>query len=340
MAGHIHSARGKTGIGKKLIRRVFWGAVIAVQSGFLPSAGAENYPVRPIRLIVPQAAGGQNDVQSRVIAQQLTSALGQQVIVDNRPGAGGAIGFEIASKASADGYTLVAGSISTLAVIPALPVKPRYDVFRDFQPVTQISSSPYILVVNPAVPAKTVSDLVSLAKARPDALSYGSSGNATGIHLTTELFKIKAGIRMVHVPYKGAAPATTDLLANQIQVMFNNVIPALPHLKSGRLRALAVSSESRSAVLPDVPTVAESGYAGFSSGSWQGLVTVARTPAPIVRRLHAETVKVLGSEESRRNIAAHGNVIVTSSPEEFAGFIRAQYAVWVEVIKVTGIGRE
>lgn len=340
MAGHIHSAGGKTVVGKRLIQRVFLSVALATQSGFVLSADVANYPVRPIRLIVPQAAGGQNDVQSRVIAQQLTSALGQQVIVDNRPGAGGAIGFEIAAKAPADGYTLVAGSISTLAVIPALPVKPRYDVFRDFQPITQISSSPYILVVNPAVPAKTVAELVSLAKAKPDALSYGSSGNATGIHLTTELFKIKAGIKMVHVPYKGAAPATTDLLANQVQVMFNNVIPALPHLKSGRLRALAVSSESRSAILPDVPTVAESGYAGFASGSWQGFVTVARTPAPVVRRLHDETVKVLGSEESRRNIAAHGNVIVTSSPGEFANFIRAQHAIWAEVIKVTGIGRE
>ncbi len=339
MTGRVHAEKIKSGVGNKLIRVVFGCALLAAQPGFV-FADAQGYPVRPIRLIVPQAAGGQNDVQSRIIAQQLTSALGQQVIVDNRPGAGGAIGFEIASKAPADGYTLVAGSISTLAVIPALPVKPRYDVFRDFQPITQISSSPYILVVNPAVPAKTVSDLVSLAKAKPDALSYGSSGNATGIHLTTELFKMKAGIKMVHVPYKGAAPATTDLLANQVQVMFNNVIPALPHLKSGRLRALAVSSESRSAVLPDVPTVAESGYAGFSSGSWQGLVTVSRTPAPIVRRLHSETVKVLGSEESRRNIAAHGNVIVTSSPEEFASFIKAQYVIWAEVIKVTGIGRE
>ncbi|MCC7079225.1 MAG: tripartite tricarboxylate transporter substrate binding protein [Burkholderiales bacterium] len=317
------------------------GVWLAAQNGTaLAAPASEAFPSRPMRLIVPQAPGGQNDMQMRVIAKQLFTGSGQQVIVDNRPGGGGLIGSAIAAKAPADGYTLLAGSISTLAVIPALPGKHPYDVFRDFQPVSQVSISPYILVVHPGVAADSVAEFVKLAKARAEPFRYGSSGNATGVHLTTELFSLRTGIRMVHVPYKGGAPATLDIVAGRIEVMFNNALNALPHLKAGRLRALAVTSAERSYALPNVPTVAESGYPGFASNSWQGLVTVAGTPKEIVQRLHAAIVGALRSEESKRLIAVNGNVIVTSTPAEFGRFIKSEFDTWSQVIKTAGINRD
>ena len=295
------------------------------------------FPLKPIRLIVPQGAGGQNDIQARLIAQKISDAFGQPVVVDNRPGAAGAIGFEISVKAPADGYTLLLGSISTLAVLPSMPNKPKYEVLKDFAPVTLISTSPYVLVVHPSVQAQSVKELVALAKARPGALTYASSGTGSGLHLATELFKSKAGIDMVHVPYKGSGPATIELVAGQVLVMFNNILPAMPQIKSGRLRALAVTTAKRSMAMPELPTIAESGYPGFEASSWQGIVTIAGTPQPVMRRLHAEIVKALQSPEAKNQISGQGSDIVANTPQEFTGFIQEELDKWSKVIKTAAV---
>ncbi len=316
---------------------LFAAAVCCANCAFVHAQTATGFPSKPIRLIVPQGAGGQNDIQARLIAQKISDAFGQPVVVDNRPGAAGAIGFEISVKAPADGYTLLLGSISTLAVLPSMPNKPKYDVLKDFAPVTLISTSPYVLVVHPSVQAQSVKELVTLAKARPGALTYASSGTGSGLHLATELFKSKAGIDMVHVPYKGSGPATIELVAGQVLVMFNNILPAMPQIKSGRLRALAVTTAKRSAAMPELPTIAESGYAGFEASSWQGIVTIAGTPQPVMRRLHAEIVKALQSPEAKSQIGGQGSEIVANTPQEFTDFIQQELDKWSKVIKTAAV---
>ncbi len=316
---------------------LFAAAVCCANCAFVHAQTATGFPSKPIRLIVPQGAGGQNDIQARLIAQKISDAFGQPVVVDNRPGAAGAIGFEISVKAPADGYTLLLGSISTLAVLPSMPNKPKYDVLKDFAPVTLISTSPYVLVVHPSAQAQSVKELVTLAKARPGALTYASSGTGSGLHLATELFKSKAGIDMVHVPYKGSGPATIELVAGQVLVMFNNILPAMPQIKSGRLRALAVTTAKRSAAMPELPTIAESGYAGFEASSWQGIVTIAGTPQPVMRRLHAEIVKALQSPEAKSQIGGQGSEIVANTPQEFTGFIQQELDKWSKVIKTAAV---
>jgi tripartite-type tricarboxylate transporter receptor subunit TctC len=300
-------------------------------------ADAQQYPVKPVRFIIAQAPGGQNDVQARIIGQKLAERLGQPVVYDNRAGAGGQIGFELLAQTPPDGYTIAMGSISTLAVIPMMPRKPRYDPLRDFAPVTLVSTSPYVVTTHPSVPARTIKQLVTLAKAQPGALVYATPGVATGIHLTTEQFMMIAGISMVHVPYKGGAPAATDLLAGHAAVMFNNVITSVPHVKVGKLRALAVTTAIRSPALPETPTVAESGYPGFESNSWQGIVTRSGTPGPIVARLNSETVRVLQLPEVRNPIVSQGNDIAAGSPEEFAAYIRREMEKWGKVIQTAGV---
>jgi tripartite-type tricarboxylate transporter receptor subunit TctC len=304
------------------------------------NAAAADFPSKPIRLIVPQTAGGQNDIQARLIGQKLTESLGQTVVVDNRPGAAGAIGFEISVKAPPDGYTLLLGSISTLAVLPSMPNKPQYDVLRDFAPVTLISTSPYVLVVHPAVAAKSVAELVALAKARPGVLTFASSGTGSGLHLATELFAIRSGVKLIHVPYKGSGPATVDLVAGQVQMMLNNILPTMPHVKTGRLRALAVTTAARSTALPELPTIAESGYPGYEANSWQGIVTIAGTPRPVMGVLHREIVKALQSPEAKAQIGGQGSDIVANTPEEFTVFIRGELAKWSAVIKTAGVRPE
>jgi tripartite-type tricarboxylate transporter receptor subunit TctC len=303
-------------------------------------ACAQQWPAKPIRFIIAQPPGGQNDVQARVIGLKLTEMWGQPVVFDNRPGAGGAIGFEVAAQAPNDGYTLAMGSISTLAVIPAMPRKPRYDPLVDFAPVSLVSTSPYVVTLHPSVPARTLKELVALAKAKPGALSYASSGTATGIHLTTEMFKMVAGIDMVHVPYKGGAPATTDLMGGQVSVMFNNVITAVPHVKSGKLRALAVTTAKRSSALPDIPTTAEAGYAAAESSSWQGIVTRTGAGAAVVTRMNTDLIKVLALSDVRNAIVNQGNDIVAGTAPEFSAFIRAEIDKWAKVIKTAGVRNE
>jgi tripartite-type tricarboxylate transporter receptor subunit TctC len=303
-------------------------------------ADAQQYPAKPIRFIIAQAPGGQNDVQARIIGQKLAERLGQPVVYDNRAGAGGQIGFELLAQTPPDGYTIAMGSISTLAVIPMMPRKPRYDPLKDFAPVTLVSTSPYVVTTHPSVPARTIKQLVALAKAQPGALVYATPGVATGIHLTTELFMKIAGISMVHVPYKGGAPATTDLLAGHAAVMFNNVITAVPHVKVGKLRALAVTTAKRSPAVPETPTVSEAGYPGFESNSWQGIVTRAGTPGSIVARLNSEAVRVLQLPEVRNPILSQGNDIAAGSPEDFAAYIRSEMEKWGKVIQVAGVSND
>ena len=226
-------------------------------------ASAQQWPAKPIRFIIAQAPGGQNDVQARLIGAKLAEALGQAMIYDNRPGAGGQIAFELMAQTPPDGYTIAMGSISTLAVIPMMPRKPRYDPIKDFAPVTLVTTSPYVVTVHPSIPARSIKQLVALAKARPATLPYATPGTGTGIHLTTELFLMTAGISMVHVPYKGGAPATVDLIAGHVAVMFNNSTTSVPHLPTGKLRALAVTSAKRSPILPEVPDRGRVGLPGF-----------------------------------------------------------------------------
>jgi len=316
----------------------FWLCAAALLAA--TSAGAQQYPAKPIRFIIAQAPGGQNDVQARLIGQKLAEALGQPMVYDNRAGAGGQIGFELLAQVPPDGYTIAMGSISTLAVIPMMPRKPRYDPLRDFAPVTLVSTSPYVVTTHPSVPARTIKQLVALAKAQPGAIPYATSGVATGIHLTTELFMMTAGISMVHVPYKGGAPAATALIAGQTAVMFNNVITAVPHVKSGRLRALAVTTAKRSPALPEAPTVGESGYPGFESNSWQGIVTRAGSPQAVVARLNGEAVKVLNLPDVKSAIVSQGNDIVASSPEAFLAYMRSEMEKWGKVIQTAGIKNE
>jgi len=319
------------------MRRTLAGVALAA---LVAGAHAQSWPAKPIRFIIAQPPGGQNDVQARLIGLKLTEIWGQPVVFDNRPGAGGAIGFEIAAQAPNDGYTLAMGSISTLAVIPSMPRKPRYDPLTDFAPVSLVSTSPYVVTLHPSLPARTLKELVALARAKPGALSYASSGTATGIHLTTELFKMVAGIDMVHVPYKGGAPATTDLIGGQVGVMFNNVITAVPHVKTGKLRAVAVTTAKRSAALPDIPTTAESGYAAAESSSWQGIVTRAGAGAAVVNRMHSDLVKVLAITDVRNAIINQGNDIAASTPQEFSAYIRAEMDKWAKVIKTAGVRNE
>jgi tripartite-type tricarboxylate transporter receptor subunit TctC len=302
-----------------------------------PSAA---YPVKPVRFIIAQAPGGQNDVQARLIGQKLADALGQSMIYDNRPGAGGQIGFELLAQTAPDGYTIAMGSISTLAVIPMMPRKPRYDPLKDFAAVTLVTTSPYFVTVHPSVPARSLKELTALAKAQPGALSYATPGTGTGIHLTTELFMMTAGIRMVHVPYKGGAPATMDLIAGHVAVMFNNATTTTPHVGTGKLRVLAVSTAKRSPALPEVPTVSEAGYPGFESNSWQGIVTRAGTPTATVARLNGEVARILSLPDVRSTNQNLGNEAAAGSPEEFLAYIRAEMEKWGKVIKAAGVTSE
>jgi tripartite-type tricarboxylate transporter receptor subunit TctC len=301
------------------------------------SAGAQPYPVKPIRFIIAQAPGGQNDVQARLIGQKLGEALGQPMVYDNRAGAGGQIGFELLAQVPPDGYTLAMGSISTLAVIPMMPRKPRYDPLKDFAPISLATTSPYFVTVHPSIPARSLKQMTALAKARPGALSYATPGSGTGIHLTTELFMMIAGIKMTHVPYKGGAPATMDLIAGNVAVMFNNATTSVPHVATGKLRALAVSTARRSPALPDVVTVAEAGYPGFESNSWQGIVTRAGTPPAIIARLNGEVVRILGLPEVKSINQNLGNEDAGGTPEAFLAYIRTEMEKWGKVIKAAGV---
>ena len=307
---------------------------VAVLAAFSATAYAQSYPSKPIRMVVPFAAGGPTDVYARSVGQELSRILGQPVIVDNKPGAGGNLGADFVAKSAPDGYNIVLGAVGAFAVNMTLYPKMPYDVLRDFAPVSLIAIVPMMLVVNPALPVKTPRDLVELAKARPGQLTYGSAGNGTSVHMSTEMFKALTGIDMVHVPYKGVAPAMTDLIGGQLQLMFSDATSAIPHAKSGKVRPVAVTK--RIEVMPEIPTFAELGYAGYDPTVWYGVFAPAGTPRDIVVKLNGAIAKALQAPEVRERLISQGANPVSNSPEEFTAFVRDEIARWGKVVKASG----
>jgi tripartite-type tricarboxylate transporter receptor subunit TctC len=303
-------------------------------------AYAQSYPARPIRLISPYAPGGGSDTLARIIGQWLTASWGKPVVIENRPGAAGSIGAEIAAKASPDGYTALVTPSAVLTINPHLYARLPYDPLRDFAPVTAAANSPFLLVVHPSIPANNVKELIAYARANPQRLSYSSSGNGSSTHLAGVMFAGLAGVELLHVPYRGAAPATVDLLAGRIQLRFSSVVPALPHVRAGKVRALAISSAKRYGPLPDIPTVAESGLPGFAVESFYAVVVPARTPRAIVEKLNAEIVRHLKSGETKARMAADGAEPIGSTPAELTAMIRADLARWAKPVKDSGARAE
>lgn len=311
-------------------------AALAAAAAAPLTATAQAYPAKPITVIVPFAAGGTTDILARVIGQALTKDLGQSVIVDNRAGAGGNIGAQLAAKASADGYTLFMGTVGTHAINQSLYKKMPFDPIKDFAPLTRVAMVPNLLVANPGKPYKNVKELIAYAKANPGKVNFGSSGSGSSIHLSGELFNALAKVDMVHVPYKGSAPAVSDLIGGQIDIMFDNMPSAIQHVRAGKLRPLAVTTARRSPELPDVPTVAEAGVPGYEATSWFGMFAPAGTPAPIVAKLNGALVKVLADPEVKKKLAEQGAEPYSEKPEQFAEFIRKETAKWSKVVKDSG----
>ncbi len=314
-------------------------AVLAIASVMLPfafgSVAAQDYPTRAVTVIVPQAPGGTNDIVARVLAEELSKSLGQPFVVENRPGAGGNIGTQLAARAKPDGYTLLVTISSSQAINPALYKQIPFDPVKDFEPITLLGSVPNVLVANPSLPANSIPDLIALAKAKPGELKYASAGNGTLNHLLGEMLKSSTNIDLVHVPYKGVAPAITDVLGGFVPVAFASLPSVVSHLKNGKLKALGVSSAKRSPVLPDVPAIGET-VPGYAGDLWVGLFAVARTPKEITAKLHAETLKALGSPAVREKLEAQGVEIATSTPEELAAKLKADLALWAQVVKASG----
>ena len=295
-----------------------------------------DYPAKPIRLVVPFTPGGSTDILARVIGQKLTEAWGKQVIIDNRPGAGGNIGVDLVAKSPADGYTLVMGHIGTFGVNPSLYPKLPYDPIRDFQPITLVALVPNMLSVYPALPAKSVKELVALAKTKPGTINFGSGGNGSAAHLAGEYFKLLTKTEITHIPYRGTSPAVTDLIAGQIQMIITGVPPTLAFAKSGKLRALAVATAKRLPLLPELPTIAEAGVPGYEATQWYGVLVPAGTPKPVVAKLNAEMAKAIQGKDVREKLAADAAEPVGNSPEEFGAFIKKEIARWAPVVKASG----
>jgi len=312
-------------------------AVFAAFTAFIvASVHAQNYPVKTVRIIVPFPAGGSTDIIGRVVAEQLTAAFGQQVIVDNRPGANGVIGTDLVAKAAPDGYTLLMGGIGSLSINPAIYSKIPYDPVRDFTAIIQIAQVPNVLVVHPSLPIKTVKELIALAKANPGKLSFSSSGSGSSDHMSGELFKSLAHVDLVHVPYKGGAPAITDAIAGQVSMTFSNQPTALPHVKSGKLRGIAVTSIKRSSAAPELPTIDESGLKGFDVSSWVGVNAPANLPREIVTRVNAEIVKGMNAPAGRERLNQLAFDPVLSTPDQYAAHIKSEVAKWAKVAKTAG----
>ena len=302
----------------------------------LPHASAQSYPVKPVRIVVPFAPGGGVDVTARILAQKLTERMGQSVIVDNRTGASGIIGTEYVAKSAPDGYTLLVGSQTTQAVVPAMYGKLNYDTMRDFAPVTQIAVSPMLIVVHPSLPVKTVKDLIALAKARPGQLTFGAASGGTP-HMAGELFKLNAGVDLLFVPYKGEGPAIADAMGGQISMVFSNLPVALPQTQGGRLRALAVTSPQRVPTAPQIPTAAESGLPGYEAATWFGLFAPAATPRDVIARLQTEAAAGLNAPDVKERMAVQGLFVVANTPEQFANFLKTEVPRWAKVVRDAGI---
>ena len=294
------------------------------------------FPTKPIRIVVPFPPGGTTDILARAAAQKMTEAWKEQAVVDNRPGAGGNIGAELVAKSAPDGYTLLMGTVGTHAINPSLYARMPYDHVKDFAPVILVAAVPNVLVVHPSVPASSVAELIAYAKANPGRLNFASSGSGTSIHLAGELFKVMTGVQMAHVPYKGSAPAIADLVGGQVQLMFDNLPSALPQIKAGRLRALAVTSAQRAPALPDLPTIAESGLPGYEASSWFGLLAPAGTPADVVAKVNGEVARWLATPEAKEKLLSQGANAAGGTPEDFVRHIAAETAKWQKVVRESG----
>lgn len=319
--------------GYKLLLAGVWaasGALAAVQ------AHAQAFPVKPIRIISPSGAGGPVDVICRTVSQALSEVLGQQLVVENRVGAAGLIGTDFVAKAPPDGYTLLFGFSGPLAIVPNLNPKTPYDPVKDLAPVSKVAAAPYVLLTHPSVPAKSVKELVALAKARPGKMNFGSGGVGVGIHMAGELFNYAAGVKIVHVPYQGAAPAMTALMSGEIDMMFNGLTPALPQVRGGKVRALAVGGPKRTALLPEVPTILENGF-DFNTEGWYGVVAPRDTPQPVVDTLYKALAQTMGSAEMKGRMTKLAVESGATTPAEFAKLIRDENERWAKVIKAAGI---
>jgi tripartite-type tricarboxylate transporter receptor subunit TctC len=310
--------------------------VVAVVMAATGEVGAQAYPTKSIRLVAPSAPGDAPDVIARLVAERLSGVLGQQVIVENRPGAGGVVGSEIVAKATPDGYTLIMGNAGSHGINAAVYGKLPYDILKDFAPVSQIAIAPNIFVVNPGLPVHTIPEFIAYAKARPGQLSYASGGNGSSSHMSMELLKSMAGIEVVHVPYKGSTPALTDVISGQAAVMSVNMPPAVPHVKAGKLRALAVTTRARTPSMPDVPTVGET-LPGYETVAWFGALAPAGTPKEVVNRLSAEIAKIAQSQDMRERLAGMGAEAVGGTPEEFGAVMARDIAKWTALAKSVGI---
>ena len=321
------------------IRGVLAAAAIAATWIVAGDAAAQAYPTRPVRVIVPSSPGGGTDILTRLLTPGLTERLGQQVVVDNRPGAGSIIGNELVARATPDGYTLLMG-ISTVAILPATKKKLPYDALKDLAPVTQVISAPNILVVHPSLPARSVKELVAFARKRPNEINYASAGTGTNPHLSMELFLSMTNVKMVHIPYKGLGPAVVDLLAGHVVTATTTMLTGLPHVRSGRLRGLATTGARRSSALPQLPTIAEAGVPGYEAVQWYGLFAPAQTPREIIAKLHGAMTAVLRSPAVAEKLAADGADAVGNTPEEFARVLRAETEKWAKVARAAGIRPE
>jgi len=303
---------------------------------FASVAPAQTYPAKPVRMLIAFAAGGTTDILGRLYGQKLSASTGQQFIVDNRTGAGGTIGTDIVVKSQPDGYTIKFGSTSSIAVSPNLYPKLPYDILRDLTPVAQVASAPILLAVHPSVPARTMRDLIALARAKPGQLTYASSGSGSSLHLCGEYLKYLPTIDLLHVPYKGAGLALPHLVAGQVQLLFSDMAPFVPYVKTGRLRILAVTTAERSKLYPDIPTIAESGAPGYDLTGWYGVLVPAGTPRPIIERLHGELMKAMHAPDMQERYVTLGLEPVESTPEQFGTYIRAELAKWGDIIKRSG----
>ena len=317
----------------RLARFAFFAGLLSAVCG---AAFAQTYPSKPIRFVAPFPPGGPADILARIIGQHLSESWGQQVVVDNRAGAGGNIGSEIVAKSPADGYTLLLGFVGTHAINASLYNRMPYDNVKDFEPVSLIAMVTIILVVHPSVPANSVKELIALARSRPGELTFGSPGNGTPQHLAGELFNTMAKVKMLHIPYKGAVPALNDLLGGRVSMIFSSMPPALPHIKAGKLRALAVTSGKRSPVVADVPTISESGLPGYEVINWYGVLTPAGTPKDIVVKLSGEIRRIMNLPDVKERLAAQGAETYTSSPQEFSAYIKSETEKWAKVVKFSG----
>ena len=323
---------------KSYIRAVVLAGFTAIGTPVAVAQGvAAKYPDKALRLVVPFPPGGGNDILARTVGQRLAEVVSQQVVVDNRGGAGGALGATIAAQANPDGYTLFLGSVGSLAQNPALKANLPYNPVRDFAPVTLVATSAFILAVNPSVPAKSVQELIALAKASPGKLNYASAGTGSSLHMAGELFKYATGTDMLHVPYKGTGPAMTDLISGRVQLIFSTMPPALPQIKTGKLRALGVTTAKRATAAPDVPTIAESGVKGFNVANWQGILLPAKVPVAIVKKLNHDTLAALKLPGMTEALAAQGLESAGGTPEEFSALMKSEIAKYTQVVKAAHI---